>query len=193
MTALCGSAFAVPASRGLVVHETISSVPQGFSTRGPASRDSLLNLRFSLAQSNMSGLEQLLYDISHPESKMYGKHLTQDELSFYVKPTTHTSSLVTNWLSSNHLSGDSVTFSGDVIEVNVPVYRANELLNADFQVFIEHSSGRQSVRTLSYSIPSVLKGHLDHVHPTIRYVARLLCDYFKLTLSKLRSGNTPHS
>ncbi|KZP29429.1 family S53 protease [Athelia psychrophila] len=172
VTALCGAAFGIPASRDLVVHEAISSVPRGFSTGTPASRDLLLNLRFALAQNNMNGLEQVLYDISTPASDMYGKHLTLDELSVYVKPTTHTSSLVTNWLSSNQLAGASVTFSGDIVEVSMPVYQANELLNADFQVFTEHSSGRQSVRTLSYSIPPVLKGHLHHVHPTVSFDLR---------------------
>lgn len=44
------------------------------------------------------------------------------------------------------------------------------MLDADFQVFEHSETGQHFVRTLSYSIPEELQGHLDLVHPTITYV-----------------------
>lgn len=151
-----------------MVHETLSSIPEGFLTKGPASGDLLLSLRFALTQNNMDDLERKLYDISNPSSDGYGKHLTQNELASYVRPKAQTSLLVADWLSSHELTGVPVSFSGDILEVTLSVRQANKLLNADFHVFSEHSNGKQSLRTLAYSIPSNLKGHLDHIHPTIR-------------------------
>lgn len=34
-------------------------------------------------------------------------------------------------------------------------------------VYIHSETGKQAIRTMSYSIPTSLEGHLDFVHPTI--------------------------
>ena len=47
--------------------------------------------------------------------------------------------------------------------------KANELFDADFSVFKHEDSGLEAVRTLSYSIPAELQGHLDLVHPTVTF------------------------
>lgn len=49
---------------------------------------------------------------------------------------------------------------------SVPVGKANEMFDADFSVFKHIPTGQESVRSLSYSIPASLQGHLDAVHPT---------------------------
>lgn len=41
------------------------------------------------------------------------------------------------------------------------------MFDADFTVFEHEETGQQSIRTLAYSIPTDLVGHLDLVHPTI--------------------------
>lgn len=74
------------------------------------------------------------------------------------------------WLADNGLSGTPISPAGDWIAVQVPVSKANKLLGAQFSVFNDDATGRQVVRTLSYSIPAELKGHLDLVHPTITSV-----------------------
>jgi len=51
----------------------------------------------------------------------------------------------------------------------MPVSQASSLFNAEFSVFTHQQTGQQSVRTLAYSIPTALSGHLDFVHPTITF------------------------
>lgn len=58
------------------------SPPSGFSWTSLATPDTVLNLKFALAQSDPAGLEQALYDVSDPKSANYGKHLTKEEVSF---------------------------------------------------------------------------------------------------------------
>ena len=62
----------------------------------------------------------------------------------------------------------------------MPVSQASSLFDAEFSVFTHQETGQQSVRTLAYSIPAALSGHLDFVHPTITYA-----------LAALPRGNNP--
>lgn len=154
--------------RDLVIHEKRDEVPSGFSIHGPANGDTTLHLRLALAQGNMIGLEKALYEISSPSSDRYGKHLSQDEVAAYVRPPADTASKVDDWLSSHNLSATSTSYAGDWLDVSIPVSKANELLGADFNVFGHRQSGQQTIRTLSYSIPATLQGHLNLVHPTVK-------------------------
>lgn len=57
-----------------------------------------------------------------------------------------------------------------MLSFSIPVSKASELLDADFAVFNHTATGKTMIRTLAYSIPAELKGHLDFVHPTTVYV-----------------------
>ena len=50
---------------------------------------------------------------------------------------------------------------------SVPISKANEMFEADFSIFQHVETGKEQVRTLAYSIPSELKGHLELVNPTV--------------------------
>ena len=71
---------ASPAFRDLVVHEQRQSAPNGFTAKGPAPADQILNLRIALVQGDMGGLEKALYDVSIPDSPLYGQHLTKEKV-----------------------------------------------------------------------------------------------------------------
>ena len=83
-----------------------------------------------------------------------------------AKPSNETISAVNAFFASHNFSTKAISSAGDWISFSIPVSKANEMLGSTFSVFTEGSSGRQVVRTLSYSIPDNLKGHLDFVHPT---------------------------
>lgn len=55
--------------------------------------------------------------------------------------------------------------------VEVPVSKAEEMLNAKYSTYI-HTSGQTAVRTLEYSLPVTLLGAVRAVHPTTSYVQR---------------------
>ena len=65
--------------RAMTVHET-QVLPEGFSSRGAASPDTMLNLRLALAQTNPDGLVQSLMDVSTPGNALYGQHLTKEQV-----------------------------------------------------------------------------------------------------------------
>ena len=85
----------------------------------------------------------------------------------YVVPTAATSETVNAWLKEAGLTATTISPSGDWLTVTMPVSKANELFDADFAVYTHSDTGKQLIRTMSYSIPTELSGHLELVHPTI--------------------------
>lgn len=63
-----------------------------------------------------------------------------------------------------------MTPAGDWLKIDVPVSKANELFNTEFSTFRHIQSGKESVRTLEYSLPANLVGHIKAVYPTTSYV-----------------------
>ncbi|PCH37959.1 family S53 protease [Wolfiporia cocos MD-104 SS10] len=170
LVALCCSLVSgriVP--RTLQVHEARESVPNGYQLTGPASPDTVLSLRIAITSNDTDGLIDVLYDISTPSSANYGKYLTKAEAEAYAAPNPDSVAAVNAWLSENGLESTTLSPAGDWIGIQVPVSKANDMLNASFSVFTYPKTGLTTVRTLSYSIPSDLKGHLDLVHPTISF------------------------
>lgn len=73
-------AYASSKFSDLVIHESIPSAPNGFTRLSDAPSDKTLNLRIALANSNITGLENMLYAVSTPSSPMYGQHLSKEEV-----------------------------------------------------------------------------------------------------------------
>ena len=70
--------------RAMTVHET-QVLPEGFSSRGAASPDTMLNLRLALAQTDPDGMIQSLMDISTPGNALYGRQFTKEEVRHYIR------------------------------------------------------------------------------------------------------------
>ena len=79
--------------------------------------------------------------------------------------------MVNAWLNENGLHATALSGAGDWLTIQMPVSKANDLLDADFSVYTHPQTGKQAVRTLNYSIPTDLAGHLSLVHPTVSYVS----------------------
>lgn len=78
-TLLAGT-YASPRFSDLVAHESIPCAPNGFTRLTSALTNQTLNLRIALSNSNMSGLEDMLYAVSTPGSPLYGQHLSKGEV-----------------------------------------------------------------------------------------------------------------
>ncbi|KAJ7144398.1 family S53 protease-like protein [Mycena epipterygia] len=157
--------------RAMVVHESRAVAANGFVDSGPAPAAEVLTLRIGLKQNNMAGLEAALYQVSDPASDLYGQFLTQAEVAAFVQPTDETVAAVTEWLNENSISFKPVTPAGDMLEITIPVSKANELLSTDFSVFTHIETGATSIRTLEYSVPAALKEQIDFFHPTTSFLA----------------------
>lgn len=180
--------------RNLQVHEARAAAPSGFVFGGPAASDAVLSLRIALVQSNIDGLVDALYDGSDPSSAKYGQHMSKAEVcslvhsiprllliciaraqvETFVTPNPESVTAVNTWLAENDLNATVLSPAGDWLGINVSVSKANELLSANYSVFTHQTTKSQTIRTLSYSLPAELSGHVDLIHPTIGYVVPLL-------------------
>ena len=76
-------AAAAPAHTPYVVHEKRSTQTEKWSRRRDIrlNRDAVIPMSFGLAQRNLENGYDFLMDVSHPESKNYGKHWTMEKVS----------------------------------------------------------------------------------------------------------------
>ncbi|KAJ7251397.1 family S53 protease [Mycena rebaudengoi] len=156
----------------MVLQDSRSEVPLGFSRRGAAPSDQSLTLRIALASNNITGLEKVLLDISTPSSPNYGKYLTKDEVNAYIAPSTEALTAVHQWFSSTNITTVSGT-AVDWLTVAVPISTANRLMAANYETFLHLDSGTEYARTLSYSLPASVAPYIDHIHPSTGFTTPL--------------------
>ena len=84
-----------------------------------------------------------------------------------MRPTQETTDAVNAWLSAHNITTQKTTPAGNLLKFSATVAQANQLLDTQFSTFTHEESGVTSVRTLAYSIPADLVGHVEMVHPTI--------------------------
>ncbi|KIP08461.1 hypothetical protein PHLGIDRAFT_508562 [Phlebiopsis gigantea 11061_1 CR5-6] len=155
--------------RAMTVHESRSEVPEGFVKQGSAPADTVLNMRIALKQFDPAGLEDALMAVSTPGNARFGKHLTKDQVEAFVAPTKDTVDAVTAFFEENGISTKTASPAGDWLSFSVPISKANELFDADFNVFKHEDTGSESIVTMAYSVPSDLTQHIELVHPTISF------------------------
>ncbi|CDO72763.1 hypothetical protein BN946_scf184994.g16 [Trametes cinnabarina] len=157
------------ATRSTYILEARASSPAGFMHSGPASPDTILNLRLALVPGDIPGLERALYDVSSPSSPQYGQHLSKEEVEHFVAPKPESLAAVYLWLAEHGIDAKTLTPAGDWIGFSIAVEKASELLNTNFSVFTHQDTGITSIRTLSYAIPADLRDHIQLVHPTVSF------------------------
>ncbi|OBZ67228.1 Tripeptidyl-peptidase sed3 [Grifola frondosa] len=172
IAALSMHAFGLPTSGSLQLHESRVQVPTGFKLNGSPPADTLLNLRIALTQSDPAGLQSALYDVSTPSSANYGKHLSKSEVEQFVAPKPETMEAINTWLSENNITAKTLSPAGEWLGISIPVSKANELFGTEFSAYTREDDGMTTIRTLAYSIPASLKGHIDLVHPTTTFPTR---------------------
>ncbi|KAI0294261.1 family S53 protease [Multifurca ochricompacta] len=153
----------------MVQHELIDLVPSGFVSKGPAPTSQVLKLRLALVQNNIKGLEEALMAVSSPDSPKYRQFLTKEETEAFVAPAQESVDAVTSFLSAHGITATKGSPAGDWLNIDVTVAQADALFDGQFTTFEHIASGMTSVRSLGYSIPASLKGHLDFVHPTVTF------------------------
>ncbi|OSD01273.1 family S53 protease-like protein [Trametes coccinea BRFM310] len=178
----------------MLVHERRSDVPNGFTYLGKADDNVVLNLRIALAQSDPVGLEAALYDVSTPGSKNYRKHrdpvgleaalydvstpgsknyrkhLSKVQVEAFATPKPESVQAVKTWLAKNNVTASTISPAGDWLSVQIPVAKANAMLATQFGEYTHAKTNVSMIRTLSYSLPETVKGHLAAIHPTTSFI-----------------------
>lgn len=169
------------------VRHAWSEVPKGWELQGPAPGDHTMSLRIGLKQDKIDELIATLYEVSDPAHSKYGKHLSIEEVNALTAPHPDTLDLVHAWLEHHGVdtSAASRTSANDWITIRVSVAQAERMLGAyhfallacaipitfissgtNYNVYRHSISGEDVIRTMRYSLPRTLEGHVNVVAPT---------------------------
>ena len=140
-----------------------------------SSRTSLTSLSLpstKLATPRTSGELILSLRHAHPRAHCsrvrYGQHLSKEDVAALIAPHPDSVELVEAWLLAHGLDTSSTqrSHSGDFITVRVSVAQAEKMLGTQYQMFRHGKSDDYVIRTMNYSLPSVLHEHVAVVAPT---------------------------
>ncbi|RPD69202.1 family S53 protease [Lentinus tigrinus ALCF2SS1-7] len=163
----------VALSLGVLGRQTTVVPKSNFVPLHPASTSSSLQLTLVLPPANIDGLHRALYDVSDPQSANYGKHLSKADVEAFVAPEPDSVKAVTDWLAQHSIHAQTVSPSGDMLRIDIPVSTANTLLAANFTVFKDKYSDVTLTRTLSVTIPDDVAPYLEYIYPTTQFVMPL--------------------
>ncbi|TVY51388.1 Tripeptidyl-peptidase sed3 [Lachnellula cervina] len=171
--------------KGSVV-ESLSGPPLGWAKDESLKlnkEDMKISLRIHLVQQDMDKFHELAINIATPGHDLYGSHLSQHVIDAMIAPKDESKDLVMQWLESEGMSDEaSLSPRLDSVLIQTTVDKIEKLLNAEYSAFIHATTGDGVLRTLEYSLPDVLKGHVDMVQPTTFFGLRAL----KSTISAKR-------
>lgn len=153
---------AVQVSAAVLV-ERINKVPHGWKSSSIPHASSPIVLQIALAQQNIDELEWRLAAVSTPDSPSYGKYLDIQEINEIFAPSNATYAAVESWLQSHGVA--SYTKQSGSIWFQTTVSTANAMLSTNFKSYSD-PTGIEKLRTLQYSIPEELVGHVDLISPT---------------------------
>ena len=172
-----------------VKHAWTDGVPKGWEVVGPAPLEQRLTVRIGLNQGGIDDLVAHLYMASAPshhryaafdvcshaqltfDHLRYGQHLTKEQVDALSAPHPDSTGLVEDWLSHHDLlhnpeSQLTRSSSGDWISLSVPVGRLEQMLGTKYHVYKHSATETTIIRTIGYSLPSILHDHVTVVTPS---------------------------
>ncbi|KAJ4300820.1 hypothetical protein N0V90_002908 [Kalmusia sp. IMI 367209] len=151
-----------------VVFEKIESSPAGWVLDDSAKLDkdaASITLMVHLVNQGMDKFHKLAMDIATPGHAQYGNHLDYETILGMKSPKEESVSLVKEWLAREIPDAD-ITVKGDYVSVQAKVKSVEKLLKTEYNSFVNVETKAKTLRTLQYSLPTVLVGHVDMVQPT---------------------------
>ncbi|KAG8164491.1 hypothetical protein KVR01_006409 [Diaporthe batatas] len=142
-----------------------------------------IRLRIHLSHQNMDKFHEIALRVATPGNHQYGAHMPQKAIDDLIVPRDETRNLVMDWLeSAGH--GGNATYSarGDSIIVSTSIARAERLLDAEYNAYRNTETNEVVLRTLQFSLPGTLTGHIEMVQPTTFFGFRA----FRSSISRLR-------
>ncbi|KAF8267620.1 subtilisin-like protein [Lactarius quietus] len=183
----------------LRVKHSWNNVPPNWESLGHPPAGTTIDLIIALMPYNENALIDALYDVSDPKSLKqghlktlqdlhtiyslvplllcrYGSHFLKEQVNRLIAPHEDTLDLVHSWLGYHDIPSSSVSMTrgGSLLTLTgVPVSKANELLGASYQLYRHEGTNDTAIlRTIGYSLPTVLHGHVQTVIPTTYFSTR---------------------
>ncbi|EJF57619.1 family S53 protease-like protein [Dichomitus squalens LYAD-421 SS1] len=160
-------ALGAPTWDALHVHDARSTAPAGYKASGAPDPNEVLNLRIALKKDN-TPLVQKLLDVSTPGSKNYRKFLTKAQVAALTAPSDGGVKAINAWLQKNGVKATPGA-TNQWLNIELPVSKANALLDADFTVYKNPTTGVTAIRTLAYSVPASVQPYLDFIYPATAF------------------------
>ncbi|KAJ4939465.1 hypothetical protein JOQ06_028914 [Pogonophryne albipinna] len=138
-------------------------IPDDWNHGGRVDPTDQLELTFALKQQNSDLLESILGLVSDPDSGLYGKYLTLDEVSSLVRPSKLTQKVVHHWLQSHGITNCRTVHTQDFLQCSMTAADAEKLLpGSNFHRYTR--DGHSVVRSSApYSVHDDVHEHLDFV------------------------------
>ncbi|KAJ5886113.1 Peptidase S8/S53 subtilisin/kexin/sedolisin [Penicillium subrubescens] len=150
------------------VFDKLAAVPEGWHYSRTPRGDQPIKLQVALTQGDVAGFEQAVLDMSTPDHPNYGQHFrTHDEMKRMLQPTASSVDAVLEWLKEGGIT--DIQQDADWMSFQTTVEKANHLLEANFQYYVNRYKQVERLRTLEYSIPDSLIAHINLVTPTTRF------------------------
>ncbi|KAI4872239.1 hypothetical protein NFI96_034397 [Prochilodus magdalenae] len=152
--------------------DQVVSVPEGWLHDGRVTPLEEVDLTFALKQQNVDRLQELLQLVSDPDSHLYGKFLTLEEVASLVRPSQLTEKVVQTWLQSHGVTLCRTVLTRDFLQCSMTVQVAETLLpGAEFHRY--RRDDQTLVRSSSqYSVHDEVSQHLDFVGGVLRFPPR---------------------
>ncbi|KAH9033855.1 subtilisin-like protein [Lactarius hengduanensis] len=170
---LCGLATPLaPPWDGMRVMHAWSTVPKNWESLGHPPNETAIDVYLALKSEHENALVDALYQVSDPKGPKYGAHLSREQVAEVVAPHPDTLDLVSSWLKHWGIPSSSVStaLGGNWLKVvGVSVSQANDILGASYQLYQHVETNDAVIRTMSYSLPEVLHGHIQTIVPTTHF------------------------
>lgn len=136
-------------------------VLNGFKKAGRVSPSQKLSVFVALKTNSRStnALKSALYDVSLPNSKNYGNHMSLEEIQRLTSPAQRTVKAVREWLQSAGISSDFVKGHSDWLKASGTVRAWERALETTFYTY--EQNGVRLPRCESYSVPMSMREHVD--------------------------------
>lgn len=138
---------------------------EGWQLVGRVEEDKIVELIFAFKQQNVDELENILHQVSNPDSPSYGHYLSRDQITEIVAPTEQSISVVRNWLSGNSVSDCDLIGNKDYLVCLMPCKIAEKLLTGSVFYYFKHEKyHKRVIRSPSrYYVPAYIGEFLDFV------------------------------
>jgi tripeptidyl-peptidase-1 len=111
-----------------------------------------------------------------------------DQVRSYVAPTSATLATFHSFAKANGLTVSSLSDTNEWVEFTTNVSHANTLFGASYQDYKHSSTGTTLTRTLAYSLPEELVGHVDTLTPATDFA---IDSRFVTKFKPLKNAATP--
>merc|ERR1719450_499661 len=153
--------------RALEPDQYLQHHAQGWKKLHRAEPDKVLKLTFALKQRNIDQLENLLLEVSDPDSRKYGQYISVGQITRMISPSQKSIETIKSWLVDNGVSEDNcdLTANRDFLICEVPCYIAERLLHGTIFSYFKHDKLKKLyIRSDAlYHVPSYISEHVDFI------------------------------